>query len=188
MSGHPWRGSLIDVLAIAAAIVVVAARRSPRRPPKAEEECGPEKLSDGLRSRARVGTFAWMMVAGVVLILLAAAACGGQPTEAPPAPIGDTGISAPSPTAGSPGPSPAIGPRYPNLKRLDEPFDRFAYKSAYSDCRLIGVDGTAEAFGGEPGDPPSVASAYAMAVFPDAVEHQDATFRGCLDGFKAASP
>lgn len=161
---------MIVVLAIAAAIVVVAAR--------------PVRLGLDLSMR----TLAWMTVPWWVFILLAAAACSGQPAETPPTPIGDTGTSAPSPAASSPSPSPATGPRYPNLKRFDDPFDRFAYKSAYSDCRLIGVDGTAEAFGGDPGDPPSVAGAYAMAVFPDAVEHQDATFRGCLDGFKAASP
>jgi hypothetical protein len=74
------------------------------------------------------------------------------------------------------------------LKRFNDPFDRFAYKSAYSDCRLIGVDGTAEGFGGDPENPPSVARAYAAAIFPDSVKHRDATYQGCLDGFEARTP
>jgi hypothetical protein len=45
----------------------------------------------------------------------------------------------------------------------------------------------AEGFGGDPDDPPSVARAYAVATFPESVEHRDATFQGCLDGFKAAT-
>jgi hypothetical protein len=62
--------------------------------------------------------------------------------------------------------------------------DQFAYKSAYSDCRLIGVEGTAEAFGGDPGDPSSVARAYAVAIFPNTEEPRKATSRGCLDAFE----
>jgi hypothetical protein len=144
-------------------------------------------MSYGLRVRAVVRTLAWMAVAGWVSIILAVAACGGQPTGAPPTPIGDTGAATRSPAASSPSLSPSAGLRYPNLKRFTDPIDRLAYKAAYSECRLHGVDGTSEAFGGDPYDPPSVARAFAVATFPDAVEHQDATFRGCLDGFKAAS-
>lgn len=66
-------------------------------------------------------------------------------------------------------------------------FDRFAYKSAYSDCRFIGIDGTADAFGGDSGDPPSVARAYAVAAFPQSVEHRDATSQGCLDAFETGA-
>lgn len=89
------------------------------------------------------------------------------------------------PSTGTPSPSPGDAPEYPNLSRFADPFDRFAYKSAYSDCRLIGVESTADAFGGDPDDPSSVARAYAESVLPSSEEHQEATFRGCLDGFEA---
>jgi hypothetical protein len=125
---------------------------------------------------------------GSLIVLLAAAACSTPATEPTPPSIGDTGSAASSSAASSVSTSPPATPRYPNVKRYSDPFDRFAYKSAYADCRLFGVDGTADGFGGDPQDPPSVARAYAMATFPDAVERQAATLRGCLDGFRAASP
>jgi hypothetical protein len=83
----------------------------------------------------------------------------------------------------TPSPSRSDEVRYPNLSRFTDPFDRFAYKSAFSDCRLIGVEGTAEAFGGDPDDPSSVARAYAVATFPNIEEHREATSQGCLDAF-----
>ena len=84
-----------------------------------------------------------------------------------------------------PPPSPSDEVRYPNLSRFTDPVDRFAYKSAYSDCRLIGVEGTAEAFGGDPDAPSSVARAYAVAIFRESEEHREATSQGCLDAFEA---
>ena len=82
-------------------------------------------------------------------------------------------------------PLPSDEVRYPNLSRFTDPVDRFAYKSAYSDCRLIGVEGTAEAFGGDPDAPSSVARAYAVAIFRESEEHREATSQGCLDAFEA---
>ena len=125
---------------------------------------------------------------GTLLVLLTAAACSTQPTGATTPPIGDTGGAAPSSAASSASSAPPATPSYANLKRFKDPFDRFAYMSAYADCRLLGVEGTADGFGGDPEDPSTVAHAYAMATFPDAVERQAATLRGCLDGFRAASP
>jgi hypothetical protein len=93
----------------------------------------------------------------------------------------------PSPTVTS-SPSPSEAAEYTNLSRFSDPRDRFAYKSAYSDCGLIGVDGTADGFGGDPGDPSTVARAYAVAIFSDSEERRKATFRGCLDAFEAEAP
>ena len=96
-------------------------------------------------------------------------------------------------TSSSVTPSPSLSqatptPEYPNLSRFADPLDRFAYRSAYSDCHLIGVAGTADAFGGDPNDPRAVARAYAEAVFGSSGEHLEATFQGCLDAFETDSP
>jgi hypothetical protein len=56
-----------------------------------------------------------------------------------------------------------------------------SYKLAYSDCRVLGLVGTAEAYGGEPEDPASVARAYAAVVHGD--QQEDPAFQGCLDAF-----
>jgi hypothetical protein len=144
-------------------------------------------MSPGLWVGVKAKMLLWVVAAGSALLLLAAA-CGGEPGAPSPSPTPDTGSATQSPAVTSPSPSTSGGPRYPNLREFTDPFDRFAYKAAYSDCRLIGVDKTAEGFGGDPDDPPSVARAYAVAIFAESVEHRDATFQGCLDGFKAATP
>lgn len=141
------------------------------------------------RGRAAVArqTLARVIAASFAAILLAPTACSGEPGAPSPSPIPSTVRATPSPAVTSSSLSPSDGPRYPNLRRFTDPFDRFAYKVAYSDCRLIGVDRTAEGFGGDPEDPPSVARAYAVGIFPESVEHREATFQGCLDGFKAVT-
>lgn len=146
-------------------------------------------MSAEQRGRAEVArqTLARVIAAGFAAILLAASACSGEPGAPSPSPIPDSGSATPSPAVTSSSPSPSDGPRYPNLRRFTDPFDRFAYKSAYSDCGLLGVDRMAEGFGGDPDDPLSVARAYAVGTFPESVEHQEATFQGCLDGFKAGT-
>jgi hypothetical protein len=117
-------------------------------------------------------------------MLLAVSACTGEPGTGSSSPSPSPSTS-PTPSATAvPSPSPSDEERYPNLSRFTDPFDQFAYKSAYSDCRLIGVEGTAEAFGGDPGDPSSVARAYAVAIFPNTEEPRKATSRGCLDAFE----
>ena len=73
----------------------------------------------------------------------------------------------------------------PEFVEVHGSVDRFAYKSAYADFRLIGVEGTAEAFGGDPDVPSSVARAYAVAIFRESEEHREATSQGCLDSFEA---
>ena len=65
--------------------------------------------------------------------------------------------------------------------------DQLTYKTAYSNCRLAGVEGAAEAWGGDPVEPPSVAQAFAIATFPDSEEHREATFQGCLDAFETGT-
>ena len=117
-------------------------------------------------------------------MLLTLGACGPG-TDAPSvSPDSDrSGISA-SATL-TPSLSPADEVRYPSLSRFTDPVDRFAYKSAYSDCRLIGVERTAEAFGGDADAPSSVARAYAVAIFRESEEHREATSQGCLDAFEA---
>jgi hypothetical protein len=126
-------------------------------------------------------------------VLVALFAIGSAVAAASCAPSASTPSASrtPSPTAltppstETPSPSPGDAPEYPNLSRFADPFDRFAYKSAYSDCRLIGVDGTGDAFGGDPENPSSVARAYAESILPSSEGHREAIFRGCLDGFEA---
>jgi hypothetical protein len=132
-------------------------------------------------SERRLGTW----VKGVVAsLLVAAGACTGGASTPPPSPAPTTASAVPTATESS-SPSPSDATRYPNLSRFTDPFDRFAYKSAFSDCRFIGVDGTAEAFGGDPSQPSSVARAYAAATFPGSEEHREASFQGCLDAFES---
>jgi hypothetical protein len=152
-----------------------------------EEEGGQTTMSAGPRVGAGSKTLARVIVAGSAVLLLVATACGREPSAQSPSPIPDTVSATPSPGVTSSGLPPSDGPRFPNLRRFTDPFDRFAYKTAYSDCRLRGVDRTAEGFGGDPQDPPSVARAYAVAVFAESVEHREATFQGCIDGFMAAT-
>jgi hypothetical protein len=137
------------------------------------------------RTEVNARRCSWVVATGLAGIL----AVGGCASETTPAssPTSETGTIRPSPTATS-SPSSSDTFEYPNLSRFSDPFDRFAYKSAYSDCGLIGVDGTADAFGGDPGDPSTVARAYAAGVFPDSEERRKATFRGCLDAFEAEAP
>jgi hypothetical protein len=104
-----------------------------------------------------------------------------------PSPTLDSGSSTTSSSVTS-SPSHSQAPDYPNLSRFVDPLDRFAYKSAYSDCHLIGVAGIADAYAGDPNDPSAVAQAYAEAVFGTSEQHREATFRGCLDAFKTESP
>ena len=154
---------------------------------KRDEEGGAEAITAGLRIRSLGQTLARVAAVGSSFLLLAAAGCSGEPSPAPPGAIHDAGSATPSPAITSTL-SPSAEPTYPSLKRFTDPFDRFAYKAAYSDCRLIGVERTAEGFGGDSDDPLSVARAYAVATFPEPVEHREAIFQGCLDGFKAATP
>jgi len=131
-------------------------------------------------SERRLGRWTTGVVAS---LLVAAGACSGgtnTPPESPPS----TASAVPTATESS-SPSPSDETRYPNLSSFTDPFDRFAYKSAFSDCRFIGVDGAAEAWGGDPADPSSVARAYAVATFPGSEEHREASFQGCLDGFES---
>jgi hypothetical protein len=120
----------------------------------------------------------------LVVLLMAVSACtreAGTRSSSPSAsPATTLGPASSSPTTSD-------GARYPNLSSFTDPFDRFAYKSAYSDCGLIGLDKTADAFGGEPNDPTSVARTYAVAVFPESEEPREATFRGCLDAFETGT-
>jgi hypothetical protein len=138
------------------------------------------------RQRGRVEVKAhrrsWMVATGLAVIFAVGAGCAPSATTPASSPTPET--LRPSPTATS-SPSSSATFEYPHLSRFSDPFDRFAYKSAYSDCGLIGVDGTADAFGGDPGDPSTVARAYAAGVLPDSEERRKASFRGCLDGFEA---
>jgi hypothetical protein len=121
----------------------------------------------------------------LVVLLLAVAACTGEPdtpsSSASPSP-------AASPTPASSSPSPADEARYPNLSRFTDPFDQFAYRAAYSDCRVVGLDRTADAFGGDREAPSPVARAYAVVVFPESEEPRKATFRGCVNAFETGTP
>jgi hypothetical protein len=125
---------------------------------------------------------AWVVVAGMA-VLLGVGGCTPGANTRPLSPIPGTASATPSPTVTS-SPSTPDAARYPNLSSFSDPFDRFAYKSAYSDCRLIGVVRAAEAFGGDPDEPSSVARAYAATNFPTSTERREASSRGCLDAFE----
>ena len=138
------------------------------------------------RSTAAGRRSAWFVAAGIA-VLLAVGACGPSRSPRVPSPTPDSGSTTTSSSATF-SPSPPQAPDYPNLSRFVDPLDRFAYKSAYSDCHLIGVAGTADAYGGDPNDPSAVARAYAAAIFATSEQHREATFQGCLDAFETESP
>lgn len=112
------------------------------------------------------------------LLLLATGCAGGaQPTTQDAI----TPLPSPSASGGPSPPSPTSEPRYPNLPRFTDPIDRFSYKSAYTDCSFLGLEGAVEAYGGDPAEPASVARAYANAIYSQATSYREAAFQGCLD-------
>lgn len=115
------------------------------------------------RSTAAGRRSTWPVAAGIA-VLLTVGACGPSRSPRVPSPTPDSASSTTSSSVTS-SPSHSQAPEYPNLSRFVDPLDRFAYKSAYSDCHLIGVAGTADAYGGDPNEPSSVARAYAVAIF-----------------------
>jgi hypothetical protein len=127
-----------------------------------------------------------MVVAAMILL---AAACRGQggtrPRSLGPPPRASEPTSGLTPSDAAP--SDAV-PRYPNLSKFTDAFDRSVYKSAYSDCNLVGVENAADAYGGNPDDPASVARGYAAATFPQSVTRREAAFQGCLDAFETKEP
>lgn len=127
------------------------------------------------------------IVAAAVVLL--AAACRGEvgprPRSPGPRPHASEPTSALIPSKAAP--SDAVL-RYPNLSKFTDPFDRSVYKSAYSDCNLVGVENAADAYGGNSDDPASVARGYAAATFPQSVARREAAFRGCLDAFETKEP
>lgn len=137
------------------------------------------------RSTAAGRRSAWLVAAGIA-VLLAVGACGPSRSPRVPSPTPDSGGTITSSSVTS-SPSHSEAPEYPNLSRFVDPLDRFAYKTAYSDCHLIGVAGAADAYGGDPDNPSAVARAYAVAIFAGSEEHREATFRGCLDAFETES-
>lgn len=135
--------------------------------------CGPWVQS----SRRRLA-----LAVAAVLSLLVAACQGieGSPTRTSVA-ARPTVAASPTSAHSSPSRTPTE-PRYQNLSKYTDPLDRLSYKLAYSDCRVLGPDRTAEAYGGEPDDPASVARAY--AAFVHGTQQEDPAFRGCLDAFE----
>jgi hypothetical protein len=162
VSEHPWRRGLVVFLFIGSAIAIVVLR----------------PVCVGL-----VRWPAWIVAASIAMLVAATACAPSASTPSASRTPSPTALTPPS--TGTPSPPPGDAPEYQNLSRFADPLDRFAYKSAYSDCRLIGVDGTADAFGGDPDAPSSVARAYAEAILPSSEDHREATFLGCLDGFEA---
>lgn len=187
MSQHLRRGILVVVLAVRADIASVVSRPVQLGSALRGRSHGTRVHPDGEGFRgshvARPGPLARAMAAAAAALFVSAA-CSGEPGTESRSSSPPPGSPAPSSPVTSSSPSPSNTGGYPNLSRFTDPFDRFAYKSAYSECRFIGVDATAEAFGGDPGDPRSVARAYAVATFPQSVEHREATLQGCLDAFE----
>jgi hypothetical protein len=122
-------------------------------------------------------------------MVLLAAACGGEvgtrPRSPGPPPRASEPTSALTPSDAAPS---VTVPRYPNLSKFTDPFDRSVYRSAYSDCNLVGVENAADAYGGNPDDPASVARGYAAATFPQSVARREPAFQGCLDAFETKEP
>ena len=139
-----------------------------------------------MKARHRAGCIefqrAWV-AAACVAALLAVGGCVRGASTPSPSPTPRTGSAAPS-LAVTSSPAPLDAATYPNLSRYSDPFDRFVYKSAYSECSLFGIAGIAEVFGGDANDPSLIAQAYAVATFPSSEEHREPTFRGCLDAFE----
>jgi len=127
------------------------------------------------------------MVAAAMVLL--AAACGGEagtrPRSLGPPPRASEPSSAL--TASDASSSDAV-PRYPNLSKFTDAFDRSVYKSAYSDCSFVGVENAADAYGGNPDDPASIAKGYAAATFPQSNARREPAFQGCLDAFEIKEP
>jgi hypothetical protein len=135
--------------------------------------------------RRRVGAHPRLRAFRVVVsvaVLLAIDGCAPGSRQRPRSSIAETASATSSPAATS-SPSPSDAAAYPNLSSFSDPFDRIAYRLAYSDCRILGVVRAAEAFGGDADDPSSVANAYAVNSFPTLRERRGASSRGCLDGF-----
>jgi hypothetical protein len=132
------------------------------------------------RARARRS----LAAAACLATLVSATACGSPaPASTSEAGSGSRGES--TSAVASPSASPVTSAPMPSPPSFADPFDRFAYEAAYSDCRALGLDKTSGAWGGDPSDPGSVARAYAAAMFPSSGEHRAATVRGCLDAFAA---
>lgn len=113
----------------------------------------------------------------VMLLTLGGCAPGATPSRGPS--LETVNPTPPPPVASVP--SPSDPGTYPRLSRFRDPFDRVIYQSSYSDCHLLGIEGAAEVFGGDPNDPNSIAQAYAVATFPNLETHREPTFWGCLD-------
>jgi hypothetical protein len=123
----------------------------------------------------------WLLPLLLAGFLSFAPACGGGGQS--PTLGGTTPETLPPPSVASSSPSSTpTEPRYLNLGKFTDPLDRFSYKSAYSDCRLLGLDRTVEAYGGESEDPASVARAY--AAFVHGAQQEDPALQGCLDAFE----
>jgi hypothetical protein len=116
------------------------------------------------------------LAVGLVCFATTCGAGGGSPVASPtPSPVSVSLTPRSSPSATF------VGPPYPNLSRFTDPIDQLSYKSAYGDCGLLGTKGSAEAYGGNPADPPSVARAFANATYTQETERREAAFQGCLD-------
>jgi hypothetical protein len=151
-------------------------RRKPAKPMKRGSNMN---AGDQHRTQEDASQRRWVMYASLLLLLtMVGCAPGAIPSSRGPSL--ETGAPAPPPTVASV-PSPSDPGTYPRLSRFRDPVDRFMYQSSYSDCHLLGIEGTAEVFGGDPNDPDSVAQAYAVATFPNLEMHREPTFWGCLD-------
>ena len=107
---------------------------------------------------------------------MSAAACGLGPVDQH-----TTTAPAPAVTAAAPS-SPGAGDRYPGVDAYADPLDRLAYRSAFDQCALFGVERLADDLGVRPDDRASVAEAYAEFADPS---RSIPAARGCADGLAA---
>jgi len=114
----------------------------------------------------------------IAAVALVAASCG-LPHVPPKA------TTAPDPVAASATTAPSPRPAYPNEATFTSPIDRLIYRIAFDRCAVVGVQGAARDYGGNPSDVDSIANAYARSSDPD---HVQPAFLGCRDGLGGGAP
>lgn len=116
----------------------------------------------------------------VLCLLLAIGACSVTASAPTASRASTTGDSTPSPTVTSSVP-PSEVVRQPNPSRFSDPSEQLLYELAFANCQVLGLAGGSRAWGGDPGDPDSIARAYAAYAFPNSEEHRGASFAGCIE-------
>src|SRR5262245_3421721 len=157
----------------------------PARPPPRPLAGGPS-VSVHPR-RHSVVTAPILIGVSVLGVLLALGACSSTASAPASGPASTRGDSTPSPTVTSSVPPSEVIPQ-PNPSRFSDPSEQLLYELAFSNCQVLGLSGGARAWGGDPGDPDSIARAYAAYAFPNSEEHRGTSFAGCIEALEGQVP